>query len=91
MEENSIINEAQAGFRRNYSTVDHIFTLLTLVQKQLLNHGKLYVAFIDLKKRKAFDLVDRRYLWKILRKHGIRGRLYRAVMSMYEIVKARYV
>ena len=43
VEENGIINEAQAGFRRNYSTVDHIFTLLTLVQKQLLNHGKLYV------------------------------------------------
>ena len=54
MEENSIIHEAQAGFRRNYSTVDYIFTLLTLVQKQLLNHDKLYVAFIDLKK--AFDL-----------------------------------
>jgi len=54
VEENSVIHEAQAGFRRNYSTVDHIFTLLTLVQKQLLNYGKLYAAFIDLKK--AFDL-----------------------------------
>ena len=64
-----------------------IFTLLTLVQKQLLNHGKLYVAFIDFKK--AFELVDRRCLWKILRKNGIRGRMYRAVMSMYEVVKAR--
>ena len=50
VEENSTVNEAQAGFRRNYSTVDHIFTLLTLVQKQLLNNGKLYVAFIDFKK-----------------------------------------
>ena len=53
VEENSTVNEAQAGFRRNYSTVDHIFTLLTLVQKQLLNNGKLYVAFIDFKK--AFE------------------------------------
>ena len=46
-----------------------------------------FPAFIDLKK--AFDLVDRRYLWKILLKNGIRGRMYRAVMSMYEIVEAR--
>ena len=37
VEEISIINEAQTGFRRNYSTVDHIFTLFVLVQKQLLN------------------------------------------------------
>lgn len=58
MEENSIINEAQAGFRRNYSTVDHIFTLLTLVQKQLLNHGKLYVAFIDFKKPLILSIDD---------------------------------
>ena len=57
VEEHGLINEAQAVFRRNYSTIDHIFTLLALVQKQLLNHGKLYVAFIDF--QKAFDLVDR--------------------------------
>ena len=35
VEENSIINEAQAGFRRNYSPLGPIFTLLTLVQRQL--------------------------------------------------------
>ena len=87
MEENSIINKAQAGFRRNYSTVDHIFTLLTLAQKPLLNHGKLHVVVIELKQ--AFDLVNRWYIWKTLRKNGIRVRMYRAVMSMYEIVKAR--
>ena len=57
VEEHGLINEAQAVFRRNYSTIDHIFTLLAPVQKQLLNHGKLYVAFIDF--QKAFDLVDR--------------------------------
>ena len=64
VEEHGLINEAQAGFRRNYSTIDHIFTLLALVQRQLLNHAKLYVAFIDFKK--AFDLVDRSCLWAVL-------------------------
>ena len=71
MEEHGLINESQAGFRRNYSTIDHIFTLLALVQRQVLNHGKLYVAFIDVKK--AFDLVDRSCLWAVLRKNSVRG------------------
>ena len=87
MEEHRLINEAQTGFRQNYSTMDHIFTLLALVQKQLLSHGKLYVAFIDFKK--AFDLVDRSCLWAVLRKNGISGRMYRAIQNMYNVVKAR--
>ena len=64
IEDNKMLNEAQAGFRQGYSTIDHVFTLLALVQKQLLSHGKLYVCFIDFKK--AFDLVDRNTLWLIL-------------------------
>ena len=55
IEDNKMLNEVQAGFWQGYSTIDHVFTLLALVQKQLLNNGKLYVCFIDFKK--AFDLV----------------------------------
>ena len=61
--------------------------LFALVQNQLLNHGKLYVCFIDFKK--AFDLLDRNTLWLILKKYGIRGKMYKAVKSMYEVVTAR--
>ena len=61
--------------------------LFALVQNQLLNHGKLYVCFIDFKK--AFDLIDRYTLWLILKKYGIRGKMYKAVKSMYEVVTAR--
>ena len=67
-----MLNEAQAGFRRGYSTIDHMFTLLTLVQKQLLNHSQLYAAFIDFKK--AFDRVDIKTLWVVLRKRDIQGK-----------------
>ena len=87
IEEHKLLNEAQAGFRRNYSTIDHIFTLMSLVQKQFLNHGKLYCAFIDFKK--AFDLVERQQLWSVLRKTGVNGKMYKAIQSMYNIVKAR--
>ena len=64
MEEKII--EEQAGFRAGYSTVDHIFSLYAMVQKYLLKHTKLYVAFVDFKK--AFDSVNRNALWSVLRK-----------------------
>ena len=48
-----------AGFRKGYSTIDHIFTLITMAKSKLESGrgGKVYVAFIDYKK--AFDTVDR--------------------------------
>ena len=55
IDDNEIIGEEQAGFRGDHSTSDPIFTLLALIQEQLLGHRKLYVAFIDF--RKAFDTV----------------------------------
>ena len=56
---NDTIGEQQAGFRKDYSTVDHMFTLLVIVQKQLSLNRKLYVAFIDFEK--AFDSISRNY------------------------------
>ena len=48
---------------------------------------KLYIAFIDFEK--AFDSVNRSILWPILFRNGVRGKLYRCVLSMYECVKVR--
>ena len=87
IEENSIISECQAGSRKRYSTVDHLFTLVALIQKQLCNHRTLYVAFIDF--RKAFDSVVRTKLWNILRKRGVKGKMYQAIVCMYKVVKAK--
>ena len=74
-EQNNITGEYQAGFRRGYSTTDHMFTLLACVQKQFAANRKLYVAFIDLKK--AFDSSNRNLLWPILLNSGIKGKLFR--------------
>jgi hypothetical protein len=84
---NNIIGEEQAGFREKRCTADHVFTLVACVQKQLLRHRKLYVAFIDF--RKAFDTVSRDKLWKILNNNGIQGKFLSAIKSMYEVVKVR--
>ena len=41
VEQNNITVEYQAGFKRGYSATDHMFTLLTCVQKQLAANRKL--------------------------------------------------
>ena len=83
----NILGEEQAGFRRNRSTLDHVFTLYAMIQKQLVKHKKLYVAFIDF--RKAFDGISREKLWSVLRNIGIRGKMFRALKSMYEFVSTK--
>jgi hypothetical protein len=87
VEDNNITGEHQAGFKRGYSTIDHMFTLLALIQKQFSFNRKLYVAFIDFEK--AFDSINRNLLWPILIKNGIRGKLFKCVKSMYNTVKTR--
>ena len=56
VEENNLTGEYQAGFKRNYSTIDHMYTLMAFVQKQFSLDRKLYVAFIDFEK--AFDTIN---------------------------------
>ena len=51
------IGDEQAGFRKNYSTLDHIYVLSSLIDLYKHKGKRIYCAFIDYKK--AFDLVDR--------------------------------
>ena len=60
---------------------------MSLIQKQMLHHIKLYVAFIDF--RKAFDSVIRSELWTVLKKKGLKGKMYQAIVSMYNVVKSK--
>ena len=57
IDDSDITGECKGGFKRGYSTIDHMFTLLAMIQKQFAFNRKLYVAFIDFEK--AFDSVSR--------------------------------
>ena len=85
-EQNGVICEAQAGFRKGRSTIDHIFTLNAIIERYLLKNSKLYVAFIDFKK--AYDTVNRNILWSVLLRTGIHGKLLKMVQAIYTNVKA---
>ena len=63
-----IYPESQCGFCAERSTIYLIFSLRQLQEKYREQHMPLYIAFIDL--TKAFDLVSRDGLFKVLPKFG---------------------
>ena len=84
--ENSVITDAQFGFRPGHSTVDAIFVLQSLINRTLKRKDRLYCCFIDYKK--AFDLIDRSSLWSKLIKQGVTGKMLKIIKSLYENVKS---
>lgn len=59
----------QAGFRRGYSTVDHLLTINLLVEKCREWALPLCMVFIDFKK--AFDTIEFNAIWQALEKYNI--------------------
>ena len=82
----NILNEEQAGFRKNYSTTDHIFNLKCLIDLYLSGGRQLYCAFIDYKK--AFDSINRTYLWQKLLSNNIDGKMFKIIHNMYANAKS---
>ena len=87
VELHNLTGEYQAGFKKGYSTTDHLFTLLGCIVKQFSANRKLYVAFIDFEK--CFDTINRNLLWPVLLKCGMHGKMFSCLKSMYLSVKAR--
>ena len=64
-EEQSIIDEAQAGFRHYYSAIDNIFTLQSIAQKYISKPGcRFYCLYKDFSK--AFDRIQHKKLFHSL-------------------------
>ncbi len=68
-----MINETQVGFRKEYSTLDHMFLLKCIVDLFKRKKRKLFCLFVDYKK--AFDNVWREGLWWKLIKDNVNGKL----------------
>ena len=77
--------ESQCRFRAERSTVDMVFSLLQLQEKRREQQMPLYVAFIDL--TKAFDLVSREGLFRILLKIGCPLKLQSMIESFHADMK----
>ena len=85
-EKEETLLDSQFGFQKGKSTVDCIFTLNSNIAKTLGMGGKLYCVFIDYEK--AFDKIDRTFLWQKLLKEKVSGKFVNALRSMYTVVKS---
>jgi hypothetical protein len=63
------IQKEQASFRPNRSCIDQINTLRIIIEQSLEFQSPLYLLFVDY--QKAFDSVDRRWIWKALEEKGL--------------------
>ena len=80
------IAEVQGGFRKGRGCADQTFIVRQICEKYIAKNKDVYFAFLDLEK--AYDRIDRKAMWKVLRIYGIGGRLLRAVESLYAGSKA---
>ena len=82
--EDHILGQEPAGFRENYSTIDHIFVLQLIVL--LYQSVHVYYVFIDY--RKAFDSINMPFLSHTLLSYNINGKLPNVVKNMYDKAKS---
>ncbi len=80
------VSDEQGGFRKGKTCVDQIFVIKMLMEEYLGKDMKLYAAFMDLEK--AYDRVDRKALWNVLKISGMRGQLMEGIKAFHKEVNA---
>ena len=83
----NLLGSEQAGFRAKHSTLDHIFALQVLSNFYINSSKQLFCCFVDYSK--AFDFVNRTYLWQKLLKTNINGKILNVIRNMYKNVKSQ--
>ena len=71
----------QAGFRHNFSTEDHLYTLTVLHEQAAEWQLNLWVAAIDFKK--AFDSINHDKLWQALNEQHVPTAYITLLQSLY--------
>ena len=66
---NQECSREQAGFRKSYSTIDHIHSIRQIIQKHHEHKIPLYLLYIDFEK--AFDSVEHNAILNALKTQGI--------------------
>ena len=73
--------DVQADFRKGRGTRDHIANIRSIIEKAREFQKNIYFCFID--SAKAFDYVDHKKLWKILKEMGIPDHLTCLLRNLY--------
>ena len=83
---NCELPDVQAGFRKGRGTRDQIANIRWIIEKAREFQKNIYFCFIDC--AKAFDCVDHKKLWKILKEMGIPDQLNCLLRNLYAGQKA---
>jgi hypothetical protein len=80
--QHNVLKEFQAGFRKNYSTVDNLFSLISIINIGLSRgQGKVYAFFVDLSS--AFDRINRHALFYKLSEIGLSFKAINVIREIY--------
>ena len=77
----------QAGFKKGFSTIDHLHTIKQISEKSIEHQKELHLLFIDY--TKAFDSLNHGFLLQALKNQGVPDKLTKVIQSMYTNLKAR--
>ncbi|VDP41391.1 unnamed protein product [Schistosoma margrebowiei] len=83
------LRDQQVGFRKDWSCTDQIETPRIIVEQSVEWNSSLYINFIDYEK--AFDSVDRRTLWKLLRQYGVPEKIVNIIRNSYDKLQCNVV
>ena len=84
---NHELPDVQAGFRKGRGTRDQMANIRRIMEKAREFQKNIYFCFIDY--AKAFDCVDHKKLWKILKEMGIPDHLTCLLRNLYAGQEAR--
>jgi len=84
---NNVLHDEQNGFREDRSCVDHLQSLVSIIEGRVKRKQSVFTAFIDF--RKAYDSINHNMLWDKLVKNGISKNCYflKAVQGLYKDIK----
>ena len=78
---NHELPDVQAGFRKGRGNRDQIANISWIIEKAREFQKKIYFGFIDYSK--AFDCVDHKKLWKLLKEMGLSDHLTCLLRNLY--------
>ena len=81
VEESGMLGDVQGGFRKGRRTEDNLFIVERLIEMTRRRKVCLFVAFIDMEK--AYDRVDRKKLFEVLRAYGIHEKMVSLIERVY--------
>ena len=85
---NRELPDVQAGFRKSRGTRDQIANICRINKKAREFQKKTYIYFCFIDYAKAFDCVDHKKLWKLLKDMGIPDHLTCLLRNLYAGQKA---